>query len=95
MKCSSYKMGDSSKTEVAKAGRLRIEYVFDEFAQLAVDPVGVRNDEAETVFVVGQIDGNVEAVAQGDAFPGDVQQSRSVPELVQGGLFAIYLLEAF
>jgi hypothetical protein len=60
-----------------------IKDVFDHFPQLAGDPVGVGDDERQTVFVVGEIDRVVEPVAQKDAFPGDVQQSAVVPEFVQ------------
>ena len=45
---------------------------------------GVRDDEAEAVLVIGQVDGDEEAVAQGDAFPGNVQQSRNRPRVRPG-----------
>ena len=45
-------------------GGYRVEDVFDHFAQLAVDPVGVGDDEGESVFVVGEVDGDEEIVTQ-------------------------------
>ena len=67
----------------SKGFRKWIQDVFDEFLQLAIHPWSIRDDEAEAVFVVGEIDGDEEVTLLRDAFPVDVQQGAAVPDLVE------------
>jgi hypothetical protein len=63
--------------------RQGIQDVFDQFAQLIIDPWLVRVDEAEVVLVVCEIDGDEEVALLRDAFPVAVHQGAAVPDLVE------------
>jgi hypothetical protein len=51
-------------------GGYRVEDVFDQFAQFAGDPVGVRNDYGKPIFIVGEVHGIEAPVDHGYAFEG-------------------------
>ena len=62
---------------------LWVQVVLDDIPQLALNPVGIGDDEADAELVVGQEDGDELVIPPGDALPGDVDEPIVVPDLIE------------
>ena len=68
---------------MAKTPQSAVEVVLDDFPQVAVDPVGVGDDEDDAELVVGQEHGPEETVLLRDPFPGDIDEAPVVPDFIE------------